>query len=62
MGNFLQGLEYPMFAGLGALLMLFTATPVLALLAIFFPALWGWIFVPVAFGAVAGLIVARFIE
>ena len=62
MGNFLQGLEYPMFAGLGALLMLFTATPILALLAIFFPALWGWIFVPVAFGAVAGLIFARFIE
>lgn len=62
MGNFLQGLEYPMFAGLGALLMLFTATPVLAILAIFFPTLWGWVFAPVAFGAVSGLIFARFIE
>ncbi len=62
MGNFLKGIEYPIFAGFGALLMLFTASPSLAILAIFFPVLWGWVFVPVAVGALFGLIVAFFID
>ncbi len=62
MGNFLKGIEYPIFAGVGALLMLFTASPCLALLALIFPALWAWVFVPVAIGALFGLIVAFFIE
>ena len=43
MGNFLKGIEYPMLAGIGALLMLFTVSPGLAVLALFFPVLWGWI-------------------
>lgn len=58
----MRGIEYPMFAGLGALVMLCTVTPVLAVLAIFFPVLWGWVFVPVGFGAFAGLIAAVFIK
>lgn len=58
----MRGIEYPMFAGLGALVMLFTATPAIAVLALFFPVLWGWVFAPVALGAVIGLIVAAFIK
>ena len=54
----MRGIEYLMFAGLGALLMLFTVTPVLAFLAIWFPALWAWVFVPVAIGAGVGFVVA----
>lgn len=58
----MRGIEYPMFAGLGALVMLFTATLAIAVLALFFPVLWGWVFAPVALGAVIGLIVAAFIK
>ena len=58
----LRGIEYPMFAGLGAIVMLCTATPVLAIFAIWFPALWAWVFAPIAFGAVAGLIAATVIK
>lgn len=58
----LRGIEYPLFAGLGALLMLFTATPGLAVLSLFFPALWAWVFVPVGVGALVGLIFAFFIR
>jgi hypothetical protein len=54
----LDGIEYVLFAGVGALAMLFTVTPVLALLAIWFPALWAWAFVPVGVGALAGFIFA----
>ncbi len=57
-----RGIEYPMFAGLGALLMLFTVTPVLAFLAIWFPALWAWVFVPVAVGAGFGFLFAVFLK
>lgn len=58
----MRGIEYPMFAGLGALLMLFTVTPVLALLAIWFPALWAWVFAPVAVGAGVGFVFAAFLK
>ena len=58
----LRGIEYLMFAGLGALVMLCTATPLLAVLALFFPVLWGWVFAPVAFGAFVGMIAAVFIK
>lgn len=58
----MRGIEYPMFAGLGAILMLCTATPTLALLALFFPFLWGWVFVPVGVGAIAGLIFAALLK
>lgn len=62
MHNILQGIEYPMLAGLGAIVMLATATPILAVLALFFPVLWGWVFVPVGVGAIAGLIAAVFVK
>ncbi|MBL9048479.1 MAG: hypothetical protein JNK19_00015 [Tabrizicola sp.] len=58
----MRGIEYPIFAGLGAILMLCTVTPVLTVLAIFFPVLWGWVFVPVGLGAFVGMIVAVFIK
>jgi hypothetical protein len=58
----MRGIEYPMFAGLGALLMLFTVTPLVALFAIFWPVLWGWVFAPVAIGAFVGMIVAVFVK
>lgn len=59
MRNFLDGIEYPIFAGVGALIGLVIGTPVLALLGFIFPALWGaWLFSPAAVGAVLGLIFA----
>jgi len=61
-GDFLKGIEYPLFAGLGAILMMSTVSPILAALAFFFPVLWGWVFVPVGVGAIVGLIAAVFIK
>ena len=58
----LKGIEYLMFAGLGAIAGLAIGVPILTLLALIFPTLWAWIFTPVALGAVAGLIFAAFIE
>ena len=55
-------IEYFMCAGLGALLMLFTVTPLLALLAIWFPALWAWVFAPVSVGAGFGFLFAVFLK
>ena len=58
-GGFLRGLEYPLFAGLGAIVGLFAGVPVFLALGFLFPALWGaWLFAPVAAGAVIGLIFA----
>lgn len=58
----LKVIEYPMFAGLGAIIGLAVGTPVLTLLALIFPTLWAWIFAPVALGVVAGLIFAALIK
>ena len=58
----LRGIEYPLMAGLGSIVALATATPILAVLAIFFPALWAWVFVPVGVGAIIGLIAAAFMR
>lgn len=61
MGNFLDGIQYPILAGVGALLGLFIGAPVLALLGLIWPVLWGpWLLAPVAAGAVIGLILAGF--
>lgn len=63
MGNFLDGIQYPIFAGLGALGGLAIGVPILALLGFIWPALWGaWLFSPVAIGAVAGFTFAGFIK
>lgn len=63
MGNFLAGIQYPIFAGLGALLGLFVGVPILAALGFIWPSLWGaWLFTPVALGAVAGFIFAGFLK
>jgi len=40
----MRGIEYPLMAGLGSIVALATATPILAVLALFFPALWAWVF------------------
>ena len=63
MGNFLDGIQYPIFAGLGALIGLFFGVPILGLLGIIWPALWGaWLFAPVAIGVLLGLISAGFMR
>lgn len=63
MGNFLDGIQYPIFAGLGALLGLIVGVPILAVLGFIWPALWGaWLFSPVAVGAVIGFIFAGFLR
>lgn len=54
----LKGLEYPLFAGGGAIIGLFIGSPIIGILSIFFPALIPWIFAPVAAGAVIGLLAA----
>lgn len=58
----MRGIEYPLMAGLGAIAALATATPILVVLALFFPALWAWVFVPVGVGAIIGLIAAAFMK
>lgn len=59
MGNFLDGIQYPIFAGLGALIGLVIGVPLIAALGFIWPALWGvWLFAPVAAGAVIGFIFA----
>lgn len=62
MGNFLKGIEYPIFAGLGALLGLFVGAPVMALLSLAIPGLWAWSLVPCAIGALIGLVIAATIQ
>jgi len=55
----MDGIQYPIFIGIGAV----TALPVcvvIALLAIFFPVLWPWWLAPVPVGMFAGLMVACF--
>lgn len=56
--SYLDGIEYPLLAGAGALLGLILGAPIVAVLALFWPALWGWVFAPCAVGAVVGLILA----
>lgn len=58
----LRGIEFLMFAGLGALAMLFTVTPILAVTAFFIPALWPWVFVPVGVGAIGGFLFAAVLK
>lgn len=58
----LKGLQYPFFAGLGAILALIFVSPVLAIIAIWFPALWPWVLSPAAVGAVIGLILGVFVK
>jgi hypothetical protein len=61
MGSFIDFIKYPILAGVGALLGLFIGAPVLALLGLIWPVLWGaWLLAPVAAGAVIGLILAGF--
>jgi hypothetical protein len=63
MGNFLDGIQYPICAGLGACVGLFIGTPIMAALGLIWPALWGaWLFAPAAAGAVIGLIWASYIK
>lgn len=56
MSNSLNGIVVIGMAEFCALVMLCTATPLLMVLAFFFPALWGWVFAPVVFGVVLGAI------
>ena len=56
MRNSLDAIEVIGMAGFCALVMLCTATPLLMILALFFPALWGWVFVPVVLGVILGAI------
>jgi len=58
----MRGIEYPLMAGLGSIVALATATPSLIVLALFFPTLWAWVFVPVGVGAIIGLIAAAFMK
>lgn len=63
MGNFLEGIQYPIFAGLGALIGLVIGVPLLAALGFIWPALWGaWLFTPVAAGTVIGFIFAGMLK
>lgn len=55
----LNGIQYPIFAGVGALLGLFVSAP-LCLVAIFIPTLWAYAFAPVWIGAIIGLVWAAF--
>lgn len=58
-GNMLSGIEYPMLAGFGAIVgCLFI--PVLALVGIWFPAVFAWLWLPPVIGTAAGLISAPF--
>jgi hypothetical protein len=63
MGNFLDGIQYPVMAGFGAVAGLVIGVPILAALGFIWPVLWGgWLFSPVAVGAVAGLVFAGFMK
>lgn len=57
----LSGIQYVLFAGLGALIGL-AVSAVIGVFAIFFPELWPWVFVPVGVGAVVGFGAAIFIK
>lgn len=57
----MKGIQYPIFAGIGALIGLCVSAPV-CLAAIFFPSLWAYAFAPVWIGAIIGFVWAAFVR
>ena len=57
----MNGIQYPIFAGIGALAGLCLSLPV-CVVAVFFPALWAYAFAPVWIGAIIGLVWAAFVR
>lgn len=57
----LSGIEYPLFAGLGAILGLVIDIP-LAVIAIHWPEVWSYMWIAPVLGTVVGLIGAAFVK
>lgn len=61
MGNFLDGIQYPLLAGMFGIIGAVLCIP-LAGLGLIWPAIFSWLWVPPVAGIVIGLIVASYVR